>query len=163
MNIGRTIKIINNQIKAYSNEPLEGLELIYNEIDALKVEFLLTGPKNSPWEDCIMNGYIDCPKDYPFNSPNVIFTTKTYHPNIYNDGKVCLSILNNTRDETGYFQQSELWSPALDFRCIMLCVINLFHEPNLESPANLDACILYRKLFDSQEKTINVDIKELKL
>ena len=169
MTTGRTIKIINSQIKAYNNDPLDGLELIYDQSNGLKVFFVLTGPNDSPWENCVMNGYVECPKDYPFSPPKIIFTTKTNHPNIYKDGRVCLSILNDKQDETGYFQQCELWTPALDFRCVLLCIINLFNEPNLESPADLDACILYRndirtftlnirKLFDSQDelnKTIN--------
>ena len=76
--------------------------------------------------------------------PIIRFVSNTYHPNIYSDGKVCLSILNNKQDETGYFQQCELWSPVLDIKCVLLCINSLFHEPNQESPANIDACILYR-------------------
>ncbi len=173
MNTGRAIKITSNQIKAYYKDPLDGLELLQDEQNSLKIQFTLTGPKESPWEDCIMNGYIMCPNNYPFEPPSVVFTTKTNHPNIYKDGKVCMSILNNKQDETGYFQQSELWSPALDLRCIFLCIINLFNEPNLESPADLDACILYRsdikkftrnvrKLFDNETNSptsIVIDVK----
>jgi hypothetical protein len=52
--------------------------------------------------------------------------------------------LLNKSDETGYFQESELWKPTLDLKIVFLCIINLFIEPNLESPANLDACVMYR-------------------
>jgi ubiquitin-protein ligase len=154
MTIGRAIKIKTNQLKAYNKDILDGLDLIEDESNSLKILFTLTGPKETPWEDCIMHGYVLCPENYPFGPPSIVFSTKTNHPNIYKDGKVCLSILNNKQDETGYFQQSELWTPALDLRCIFLCIINLFNEPNLESPADLDACILYRNNIKKFTQTV---------
>lgn len=179
MTTRRAIKITTNQLKAYNKDPFDGLDLIQDETNSLKVLFTLTGPKETPWEDCVMHGYVLCPDNYPFVPPSIVFSTKTNHPNIYKDGKVCLSILNNKQDETGYFQQSELWTPALDLRCIFLCIINLFNEPNLESPADLDACIMYRnnirnftrsvrKLFEDEldnfnDMTIDVKTKNLNL
>ena len=140
----RAIRIATNQLASYNKAPIDGLHLIQDPNNALKINFTLIGPKETPWEDFVMNGIIDLPHNFPFAPPKLNFTTKTYHPNIHNDGKVCLSILNAEQDETGYFKASELWSPVLDIRCIFLCILNLFTEPNLESPANLDACILYR-------------------
>lgn len=140
----RALRIAKSQINAYKKEPLEGLILEHDNNNILQINFTLIGPKDTPWEDCLMYGHVNLPDNYPFMPPEIKFTSTTFHPNIYSDGKVCLSILNNTQDETGYFQQSELWSPVLDIRCVFLCILNLFNEPNLESPANLDACILYR-------------------
>jgi len=34
------------------------------------------------------------PQDYPNNPPEMQFKTKMWHPNIYDDGKVCISILH---------------------------------------------------------------------
>lgn len=34
------------------------------------------------------------PRDYPNNPPEMRFISKMWHPNIYADGKVCISILH---------------------------------------------------------------------
>lgn len=55
------------------------------------------GPKDSPYEDCPMLYEFIFPPTFPFDSPQVQFRTydgKTrFHPNMYVDGKCCLSIL----------------------------------------------------------------------
>ena len=156
----RAIRIATNQITAYNKGPLEGLHLHQDPENALKINFTLIGPKETPWEDFVMNGIINIPSNFPFVPPELKFLTKTHHPNIYPDGKVCLSILNAEQDETGYFKPSELWTPALDIRCVFLCILNLFTEPNLESPANLDACILYRNDIKTLTKMVRKEVKE---
>jgi len=152
----RAIRIINNQLFSYNKDPIEGLTFEPDLEDTLKHNFCLLGPQESPWADCILNGYVKFPVNYPFSPPEIKFETRSLHPNIYTDGKVCLSILNSTQDETGYFQQCELWSPALDLRCVFICILNLFTEPNLESPANLDACIAYRTDIRKFTKSVRV-------
>jgi ubiquitin-protein ligase len=142
--MSKSIKICTNQLKAYNKDPVDGVVLDQDPDNLSLIKFTIFGPKETPWEDHTMFGYITIPDGYPFIPPVLKFSSKTYHPNIYPDGKVCLSILNSTRDETGYFRESELWSPVIDLRCIFLSIMNLFNEPNLESPADLDSCILYR-------------------
>jgi ubiquitin-protein ligase len=142
--MNNSLKVCFNQLREYNKDPVDNVILEQDPEDATKVNFTIIGPNDTPWVEYIMFGHVTIPNNYPFVPPVVKFTTKTFHPNIYSDGSVCLSILNSTQDETGYFQQSELWSPVLNLRIIFLCIMNLFHEPNLESPADLDACILYR-------------------
>lgn len=156
----RAIRIITNQLAAYEKSPLDGLYLNQDPNNALKINFTLVGPKETPWEDLVIKGIINIPSNYPFGPPEPKFTTKTYHPNIYPDGKVCLSILNSVQDETGYFKESELWTPALGLTQVFLCILNLFTEPNLESPANLDAKILYQNDIKSFTKMVRKEIKE---
>ena len=67
-----------------------------SEIQHIKV--LIFGPKDTPYE----NGYylfkFKFPIDYPYNPPKVVYMTndgKTrFNPNLYRNGKVCVSILN---------------------------------------------------------------------
>ena len=49
-------------------------------------------------------------EDYPNKSPSVKFITKMFHPNIYNDGKICLDILQNQ------------WSPIYDIAAILTSI-----------------------------------------
>jgi ubiquitin-protein ligase len=154
------MRIITNQITAYNKTPLDGLHLHQDPDDSLNVNFTLIGPKETPWEDLLIKGNINIPSNYPFVPPEPKFITKTYHPNIYPDGKVCLSILNSVQDETGYFKETELWTPALGITQVFLCILNLFTEPNLDSPANLDAKILYQTDIKSFTKMIRKEIKQ---
>lgn len=171
--MSKAIRIVSKQYKSCKDDPIDGIYL--SDIDdknALTFNFTINGPADSPWADCLIYGKLECPENYPFAPPSVTFLSETYHPNIYTDGKVCLSILNNKQDETGYFRNDELWTPALDLRSVLLIIMNLFNEPNLESPANLDACILYRQnrkeftkkvrhLLNNSEKYIDVDTKTI--
>jgi ubiquitin-protein ligase len=151
-------RILVKQLENYNKDPIDNVIIEQDQSNMFKLNFIITGPEGTPWDSHIMLGKIDIPNDYPMSPPKIKFTSRTYHPNIYNDGKVCLSILNLNQDETGYFRKSELWSPVLDFRCVFLCIMNLFHEPNLESPADLDSCLLYRT---DRKKLRSLILKEM--
>ncbi len=38
------------------------------------------------------------PHDYPFSPPTFRFIPPIYHPNIYKDGRLCISILHTSGD-----------------------------------------------------------------
>jgi ubiquitin-protein ligase len=137
-------KIIGKHYEKYTKDPIENLN-IEEPTDIYKWNFALIGPKDTPWEDEIYNGTIQFPKNYPFSPPVIQFTSGLYHPNVYKDGKVCISILHEGVDETAYEDTSERWSPVQTIQTIFLSIITLFHTPNCDSPANVDASIMYRK------------------
>lgn len=61
-------------------------------------------------------------EEYPSNAPIVTFSTtgggKTrFNPNLYADGKVCLSILGTWRGDSG-----ELWSSVQNIQSIMVSI-----------------------------------------
>jgi ubiquitin-protein ligase len=68
-----------------------------NEINARNGKAMIIGPADTPYAWCPLVFTIDCPTDYPFSSPAVSFMTSDgmtrFHPNLYVNGKVCLSIL----------------------------------------------------------------------
>ena len=47
-------------------------------------------------------------KDYPSKPPQVYFDN-IMHPNIYENGKVCISILHEGTDTFGYEKDIERW------------------------------------------------------
>ena len=73
----------------------------------------------------------------------MIFKTKMWHPNIYPDGKVCISILHPPGEDSQNAQEKaeERWRPILGVEAILISVISMLNDPNIESPANLDASI----------------------
>ncbi|KAJ1688628.1 hypothetical protein LUZ63_012783 [Rhynchospora breviuscula] len=61
---------------------------------------------------CSEGGYFTAimsfPPDYPNNPPIVRFQSEMWHPNVYPDGKVCISILRPPGDDpNGYELASE--------------------------------------------------------
>ena len=56
-----------------------------------------------------------------------------FHPNIYNDGSICLDILQN------------MWSPVYDISSILTSIQSLLCDPNPKSPANNEAAELFHK------------------
>ncbi|XP_056133364.1 ubiquitin-conjugating enzyme E2 R1-like isoform X1 [Lampris incognitus] len=96
---------------------------------------------------------IKFPIDYPYSPPAFRFLTKMWHPNIYENGDVCISILHPPVDDPQSGElPSERWNPTQNVRTILLSVISLLNEPNTFSPANVDASVMYRKWRDSKGK-----------
>ena len=59
------------------------------------------------------------------------FVSKIFHPNVYNDGRICLDILQNQ------------WSPIYDVWAILTSIRSLLADPNPNSPANSEAASIY--------------------
>ncbi|KAL3421114.1 Ubiquitin-conjugating enzyme E2 15 [Phlyctema vagabunda] len=93
------------------------------------------------------------PSDYPLLPPSLTFLTPVpFHPNIYESGLLCISILHPPEeDKYGYESASERWSPVQTPETILLSVISLLHSPNDESPANVEAARLWRLDRDNKD------------
>jgi ubiquitin-conjugating enzyme E2 G1 len=65
---------------------------------------------------------------------------------VYPDGKVCISILHPPGVDQFNSSESadERWRPILGVESIILSVISMLNDPNISSPANLDAAVEYR-------------------
>jgi ubiquitin-conjugating enzyme E2 G1 len=89
--------------------------------------------------------------------PSLTFKTPIpFHPNIYPDGRLCISILHPPEDdEYGYEKASERWSPVQTPESILVSVLSLLNDPNDESPANVEAARLWRA-----EKSGNKEFKQ---
>ncbi|KYN06805.1 Ubiquitin-conjugating enzyme E2 R1, partial [Cyphomyrmex costatus] len=97
------------------------------------------------------DAHMKFPPDYPYSPPSIRFMTKVWHPNVYENGDLCISILHPPVDDP---QSGELpcerWNPTQNVRTILLSVISLLNEPNTYSPANVDASVMYRRWRDSK-------------
>jgi len=103
-------------------------------------------------DDCRLYGggffkaKLSFPKDYPHAPPKMKFETPIWHPNIYESGEVCISILHPPEeDSTGYESANERWSPVQTPSTILLSVISMLSSPNDESPANVEAAKQWRE------------------
>lgn len=67
---------------------------LINEEDLFKWTVVIMGQEDTLYEGSILQATIEFPYDYPYNPPKFKFTQKMFHPNIYTDGQVCISILH---------------------------------------------------------------------
>jgi len=57
------------------------------------IKVQMTGPEGSPYERGIFELEVRMGERYPFAPPLVKFITPVYHPNIDDQGRICLSAL----------------------------------------------------------------------
>jgi len=144
---GSALRRLMAEYKQLSVNPPEGIVAgPVSEDNFFEWESLITGPEGTVWEDGIFVATLSFPNDYPLSPPNMRFASDIFHPNIYPDGRVCISILHPPGDDpTGYESSSERWSPVQSIEKILISVVSMLAEPNDESPANVDAAKMYRE------------------
>lgn len=145
---------LNNEYTKINNNPNYLYIIEPNEDNFLKWNFKLIGPPDTIFDGGIFEGVINFPKEYPNRPPEVKFIDGFCHPNIYSDGKVCISILHEGEDQFGYEDSSERWNPSHSVDSIMISIISMLADPNLESPANIDAGVLWRDNFEIYKNNI---------
>jgi ubiquitin-conjugating enzyme E2 R len=83
--------------------------------------------------------------NYPYSPPTFTFKRPIFHPNIYPDGKVCISILHAPgEDEQSGELADERWSPLQGVETVLRSILLLLDDPEISSPANVDAGVMYR-------------------
>lgn len=89
---------------------------------------------------------MEFPNDYPYQPPSFRFLTKNIcHPNVYTDGKLCISILHRPgEDEQSGELASERWNVLHGVESVLRSVLLLLDDPEINSAANVDASVLYR-------------------
>ncbi len=121
----------------------------------------LAGPEGTVWEGGLFEGEMKFPRDYPLNPPTLKFTSDIFHPNVYDSGEVCISILHPPGDDPlSYEHASERWSPVQSVEKILLSVVSMLAEPNIESPANVDAAKLFRDDPEAFAKRAGQDVEK---
>lgn len=148
-----SLKRLNIEYKQYLKDP-NNYYSINIDNDMLNWKVLIFGPSETIFEGGVFECYFTFPNNYPNKPPEFKFITKIPHPNIYPDGKVCISILHDGIDEYNYEDISERWNPSHSVNSIIMSIISMLSNPNLESPANLDISILYRDNYDKYKQMI---------
>lgn len=112
-----------------------------DRINCLK--FMISGPDNTPYENGLFLFHAFFPSAYPDKEPKVILKTTgsgtvRFNPNLYNCGKVCLSLLGTWKGKAG-----ESWNNESTFLQVLVSIQSLilvenpyFNEPGWERQMN---------------------------
>jgi len=139
--------MLRKQLKELSRHPVEGFSAgLVDDSNIYEWQVTIIGPPDTIYEGGFFNAVMSFPKDFPNNPPTVRFTSEFWHPNVYKDGRVCISILHPSGDDPhGYESASERWLPVHTVESILLSIISMLSSPNDESPANIDAAKQWRE------------------
>ena len=94
-----------------------------DESNPRSMRALITGPSDTPYDSGIFIFDIYLPPNYPTDIPSVNFTNtcnKRFNPNLYNCGKVCLSILGTYVGPTA--SQTEKWNTSSTLYQVLISI-----------------------------------------
>tara|TARA_B100001173_G_scaffold310723_1_gene325959 strand:+ start:3018 stop:3779 length:762 start_codon:yes stop_codon:yes gene_type:complete len=168
------IQRIAKDIKYIINNPIEN---IYYKHDTEKLNMgyaLILGNKNTPYSNGNYLFEFTFPNNYPYEPPKLKFLTSDgsmrFHPNLYINGKVCLSIINTWHGEG--------WTSCNNINSILLIIISILdnnsltYEPGIEikhynvskynilvAYKNIEFCIIKQinMIYDLNENSDNIN------
>ncbi|KAL1443439.1 hypothetical protein MTO96_007517 [Rhipicephalus appendiculatus] len=116
---------VKRDIADFKADPLPGIYISPEERDLTRVHALIVGPDGTPYEGGFFHFFMKFPANYPVNPPRVrIMTTDAgrvrFNPNLYANGKVCLSILGTW--------EGPPWSPVQCIGSVMVSIQSLLSE-----------------------------------
>ena len=147
-NAFKSTKTSNNCMKRLSSEiptlayelPIHSDASIFLRVDENNpraMRALITGPPDTPYDSGIFIFDIYLPPNYPTEVPMVNFTNtgnKRFNPNLYNCGKVCLSILGTYVGPTA--SQTEKWNTSSTLYQVLISIQGqiLVEQPYFNEP-----------------------------
>lgn len=141
----RVIKDLRN----LERDPLtaHGIYVLFNEDNIMNQKVLMIGPKDTPYENGFFFFDIKIPDNYPFSPPLVKFCTTDskvrFNPNLYADGKVCLSIINTWSGPS--------WTSVQTLSSVLLSIQSLLNEYPLRNEPGFEneldsKCKMYNEI-----------------
>ncbi|CAO3691223.1 unnamed protein product [Rhizopus stolonifer] len=138
--------ILTRQFKELTRNPVPGFVVNLKEDNIFTWDVALIGTPTTIYEGGYFKATMTFPEDYPFNPPTFRFNHEFYHPNVYPDGRLCISILHPAgNDPASGEAPEERWNPTQSVESVLVSIISLLADPNCSSPANVDAGVDYRK------------------
>ena len=156
-NVKFSKELLKKQLKDLNKSSDLGFSVgLIDENDYYKWSVLFQGPEDTIFEGGFFKAILTFPEDFPQNPPEMKFITEMFHPNIYKDGKVCISILHSPGVDIFNDQEKaeERWRPSLGVEQILISVISMLNDPNCDSPANIDAAVMFRNNRKDYEKKV---------
>ena len=122
--------------KVQELDPTLGLYWVNDEADLTHGWAFVGGTEKTPYEGALFSFEVKFPDNYPFSPPTFTYLTndgKTrFNPNLYKNGKVCLSLLNTWAGEQWSGVQS-LTSILQSIQSAVLIEEPLRNEPTYSS------------------------------
>lgn len=130
-----TIQRLIRDVKQIIKEPLHdnGIYYQHDEEDMMKGYAMIIGAKDTPYYGGFYMFEFSFPTNYPHSPPVVTYLTNgdgiRFNPNLYKNGKVCVSVLNTWKGDQ--WTSCQNISTILLALCMVLCDKPLLNEPGI--------------------------------
>ena len=122
---------------------------------------MIIGPKDTPYENGYYLFHFKYPKNYPYSPPKVTYHTNNgvtrFNPNLYRNGKVCISILNTWKGEQ--------WTSCQNIRSVLLTLVTLLNENPLTNEPGYSPghrlCLPYKHIYEFSHINFGNDHKKI--
>ncbi|KAJ4413118.1 hypothetical protein N0V91_000092 [Didymella pomorum] len=133
---GRLKRLV-SEINVLKTSLPPGIFVRHGESRLDMMKFVIIGPEDSPYENGVWEFDLYCPSEYPNVPPQVSFKTTGggihgLNPNLYPDGKVCLSLLGTWQGEPWKPGQSTLLQVLVSLQAMVFCEQPWYNEPGRE-------------------------------
>jgi ubiquitin-protein ligase len=155
MNQAKSLKRIQNELmdleKSRQLLHESGIYFHYQEEDMKKVYIMIVGPRDTPYEDGFYFFEFQFSENYPLTPPKVKSMTQgqiydekdkmlknvRFNPNLYTDGKVCLSMIN-TWDGPGWVPTNTIINVIVAIQALVLTENPLENEPGYDENRDIN-------------------------
>ncbi|KAI4467174.1 ubiquitin-conjugating enzyme e2 [Holotrichia oblita] len=138
---------LKRELSKIEKKPPKGISVAPKEDKLNILEASLIGPENSPYSDGLFKLEILIPDNYPFSPPSIKFLTKVYHPNIDDNGRICLDLIK--------MPPGGNWKPTIGIEGLLIAIQMLLQNPNPNDPLMVDIAeefVNERKEFEKKAK-----------
>jgi ubiquitin-conjugating enzyme E2 Z len=133
-NLSNNLKRLLRDVRKIIKNPLtnHGIYYVHDTNDCRKGYAMIIGPNDTLYRHGFYFFQFDYPNEYPYVPPKVTYLTNgeniRFNPNLYRNGKVCLSIINTWKGEG--------WTSCQNISSVLLTIVShVFHnEPILNEP-----------------------------
>ncbi|KAJ5148832.1 hypothetical protein N7448_000410 [Penicillium atrosanguineum] len=126
-------RILMNEFRALSKEKWVNVELHNDDIFKWDVALVVLN-EDSLYYGGYFKATMTFPSNYPYSPPQFRFLVPIYHPNIYPDGKLCISILHPPGEDVMSGESAaERWSPAQRVESVLISILSLLDDAEVSS------------------------------
>jgi len=137
---------LQKELKELMKNPVDGFKVeLVDESNLFEWQVYIGGPPGTEYEGGVFKALMNFPDEYPNAPPKMKFISDMWHPNVYPDGGVCISILHVPDPMNPQEKEEETWRPIQTVESILVSVCSMLSDPNFSSPANVDASVELRK------------------
>ncbi|GAB7360177.1 hypothetical protein MBLNU230_g7939t1 [Neophaeotheca triangularis] len=155
-------KRLMTEFKDLSKQTWTNISLVNENVFDWSVALIVLNP-DSVYYGAYFEAIMRFPQDYPFSPPDFRFKKPLWHPNVYPDGRLCISILHQPGEDLMSGElASERWSPAQSVESVLISILSLLDDAEVNSPANVDAGVMLRKEPEAYKERARRDVEKSK-
>ncbi|KAJ3647541.1 hypothetical protein Zmor_019412 [Zophobas morio] len=130
---------IARELEKLASAPPTGISVAPRDDKLNFLEAQMIGPDNTPYKNGVFKVQLQISEKYPFSPPIVKFLTKVYHPNIDDNGRVCMDLTK--------LPPKGCWRPTVGLEGVLIAVRMLLESPNADDPLMVDIADEYNNTY----------------